>query len=250
MPLFYLRRLTAPDRTERANRHLACYLAFVAGAADAGGWMAVRHYTSHMSGVVSSMANDLTQGNFAFFRIGLISVLAFFSGAVSTTLCVRWARSRQLHSEYAAPLLIEAALLVVFGLTAGSFTDSRAVAAVLLLCFSMGLQNATITKLSDSVIRTTHLTGMITDLGIAFGRILYTSVLRTGASIESEKNTIWLLGSLIGLFFIGGVTGAVAFKHVGVLFALPLALILVLLAVMPVVDDVRRFADPTPYISQ
>jgi uncharacterized membrane protein YoaK (UPF0700 family) len=243
MPLFYLRRLTGRDRTERANRHLARYLAFIAGAANAGGWMAVRQYTSHMSGVVSSMADALALGSFQLFRDGLASVAAFFLGAVSTTLCVRWARNRELESEFALPLLAEALLLVIFGFSAHTFAGTRILAVVLLLCFTMGLQNATITKLSDSVIRTTHLTGMITDIGIATGRILFAAFGRTRLSVEPELRAIRLLGSLVLLFFLGGLTGALGFKHVGSLFALPLALVLTLLAAMPVLDDVRRFAD-------
>jgi uncharacterized membrane protein YoaK (UPF0700 family) len=248
MPLFYLRRLTGRERTDRANRHLARYLAFVAGAANAGGWMAVRQYTSHMSGLVSSMADDVALGSFTLFWQGLAAVTAFFLGAISTTVCIRWARVRKLESEFALPLMIEAVLLVTFGLTARTFAGSRLMGTVLLLCFTMGLQNATITKLSGSVIRTTHLTGMITDIGIATGRILSASLGRDASigaghfSLEPEVRAIRLLGSLVALFFVGAVTGAVGFKHVGALFALPLALILVLLAAMPVFDDVRRFS--------
>ena len=56
--------------------------------------------------------------------------------------------------------------------------------------------------------------------------------------IEHELDTIRLLGSLIALFFVGGV--AVGFRHVGFLFAVPLALILLLLAGVPVADDILR----------
>lgn len=243
MPLFYLRRLTGRERTDRTNRHLARYLAFIAGAANAGGWMAVRHYTSHMSGVVSSMADDLALGDLALVRDGLASVIAFFLGAVSTTICVRWARDRQLESEYAITLLLEAALLVTFALTANAYSGERVLGTILLLCFTMGLQNATITKLSGHVIRTTHLTGMVTDLGIAAGRIAWSTARRTAEPLEPELKVIRLLGSLILLFFVGGVTGALGFQHAGTSFAFPLAMILVLLAAMPVLDDVRRLAD-------
>jgi hypothetical protein len=47
--------------------------------------------------------------------IGLAAVVSFFFGSFLTTLFVRWARSRELHSEYALPLLVEA-LLLFFGL--------------------------------------------------------------------------------------------------------------------------------------
>jgi uncharacterized membrane protein YoaK (UPF0700 family) len=243
MPLDYLRRLTTRERSERANRHLARYLAFVAGAANAGGWMAVRQYTSHMSGVVAGMADDLALGSYGLFLHGAAALLAFLLGAISTTLCIRWARSHALESEYALPLLLEAILLVTFAFTAHAFSGVRVMGIVVLLCFTMGLQNATITKLSDFVIRTTHLTGMVTDTGIAIGRIFYARLTGSAEPITHEIRAIRLLGSLIVLFFIGGVIGAVGFNHVGSLFALPFAAMLVVLAVLPILDDLRRLIE-------
>jgi uncharacterized membrane protein YoaK (UPF0700 family) len=241
MPLFYLRRLTGRKRSESANRHLARYLAFVAGAANAGGFLAVRHYTSHMSGVVASMADNTALGSFSLVLLGLASVVSFFLGSFLTTLFVRWARARGLECEYAFPLLAEALLLLFFGLKGGSFAGGHAVAGlIMLLCFSMGLQNAIITKLSDAVIRTTHVTGMVTDIGIALGRIVSARSKAADVAVAAEFDTLWLLVSLVALFFTGGVAGAVGFRHVGFLFAVPLSAILLLLAGVPVADDVMR----------
>jgi uncharacterized membrane protein YoaK (UPF0700 family) len=236
MPLFYLRRLTGRERTERANRHLARYLAGIAGAANAGGFLAVRQYTSHMSGIVSAMADNLAAGSVHLLLNGLAAVMTFLLGAFLTTLAVRWARRHEMESIYALPLLAEAVLLVIFGLTGRVFSGGYVLETVLLLCFTMGLQNAIITKISDSVIRTTHLTGMVTDIGIALGRM----AAHASESVEEEIRKVRLLGSLIALFFAGGVVGALGFKHVGFLFTLPLAAVLILLAAMPVLDDVRR----------
>nr|WP_260702897.1 YoaK family protein [Edaphobacter flagellatus] len=236
MPLFYLRRLTGSQRTETANRHLARYLACVAGAANAGGFLAVRQYTSHMSGIVSAMADNLAVGSLRLALSGLAAVLAFLLGAFLTTLFVRWARRRRLESEYALPLLAEALLLLLFGFVGKAFAGGRVLGTVMLLCFTMGLQNAIITKISDAVIRTTHLTGMVTDIGIALGRLVY----RESVELKSEIDRLWLLGSLIALFFAGGVIGALGFKHAGFFFTLPLAAVLLLLAGMPVFDDMRR----------
>jgi len=240
MPLFYLRRLTGAKRSETADRHLARYLAFIAGAANAGGFLAVRQYTSHMSGMVSAMADNLAVGSLPLVFSGLAAVLSFLFGALVTTMLIRWARIHALDSEYALPLLIEAGLLVLFGFTGRVFTGGRVLGTVMLLSFTMGLQNAIITKLSKAVIRTTHLTGMVTDLGIALGRIVFSAFQKIELSISAELATLQLLSSLIGLFFIGGVTGALGFKYLGFFFTFPLAAVLVVLAAMPVIDDVRR----------
>jgi uncharacterized membrane protein YoaK (UPF0700 family) len=240
MPLFYLRRLTGSKRTESANRHLARYLAFVAGAANAGGFLAVRQYTSHMSGIVAGMADNFAIGSLVLVFHGLAAVLSFLLGAFLTTLFVRWARARALDSEYALPLLAEAALLISFGFIGHVFAGGRVLGTVMLLCFTMGLQNAIITKLSNSVIRTTHVTGMVTDIGIALGRIVSSTSQGSAVHLSQEFATLRLLISLVGLFFVGGITGALGFRHAGFFFTLPLSAILVLLAVVPVIDDMRR----------
>jgi uncharacterized membrane protein YoaK (UPF0700 family) len=240
MPLFYLRRLTGSKRTESANRHLARYLAFVAGAANAGGFLAVRQYTSHMSGIVAGMADNFAIGSLVLVFHGLAAVLSFLLGAFLTTLFVRWARARALDSEYALPLLAEAALLISFGFIGHVFAGGRVLGTVMLLCFTMGLQNAIITKLSNSVIRTTHVTGMVTDIGIALGRIVSSTSQGSAVDLSQEFATLRLLISLVGLFLVGGITGALGFRHAGFFFTLPLSAILVLLAVVPVIDDMRR----------
>ena len=237
MPLFYLRRLTGSQRSDRANRHLARYLACIAGAANAGGFLAVRQYTSHMSGIVSAMADNLAVGSVSLVFDGLAAVVSFMMGAFLTTLSVRWSRRRHLESIYAMPLMAEAALLVAFGLTGEVFHGGYVLSTVLLLCFTMGLQNAIITKISEAVIRTTHLTGMVTDIGIVLGRVASRA---SDTVISDELQRLRLLGSLIFLFFAGGVVGALGFKHIGFLFTIPLAAVLVLLAVMPVLDDMMR----------
>lgn len=51
MPINYARRLIGSERSDTANRHLGFALAFVAGAINAGGFLAVQQYTSHMTGI-------------------------------------------------------------------------------------------------------------------------------------------------------------------------------------------------------
>jgi uncharacterized membrane protein YoaK (UPF0700 family) len=240
MPLFYLHRLTGSERTERANRHLAGFLAFVAGAVNAGGFLAVHQYTSHMSGIVSAMADNQAGGSLLLVLNGLAAVLSFLLGGCFTSLLVLWGRTLALESVYALPLVAEAILLLIFGFTGRAFVArSDVLGTVLLLCFTMGLQNAIITKLSKSVIRTTHLTGMFTDSGIALGRILFAALRGGEADTSEELAALGLLLSLILLFFVGGVTGTLGFRRLGFFFTLPLALILLILAAMPVLADMR-----------
>lgn len=241
MPLQYARRLTGRRRTAAADRQLGFGLAFVAGAVNAGGFLAVAQYTSHMTGIVSAMADNLALGVYGLVLMGSAALLSFLAGAVCSTVMVNLARQRELNAEYAFPLLLEAVLLLVFGILGGWLADVGGVffhlklpLTVMLLCFIMGLQNALITKLSGAAIRTTHITGMATDIGIELGRLLV-------GNAQFNKKHLDTLTRLVLAFFIGGVVGALGFKQVGYFSTVPLALVLICLAGVPAIDDLLIF---------
>lgn len=242
----YLRELTAAQRTPKANRQLAYFLTFIAGAVNAGGFLAVAQYTSHMSGIVSAMADHLVLGSVMLAMQGLAALLAFLCGAATSAWLINFARRARLASEYALPLLLEAGLLLVFGLMGASVERHQWLylpLTVTLLCYIMGLQNAMITKVSRAEIRTTHITGMVTDIGIELGKLFYWNALAADAPrVTADRQKLRVLAALVALFFLGGVGGALAFARVGFSATLPLALLLVVLAIMPVTDDLRRLA--------
>ena len=238
MPLRHFGRLSSHIRTPSSNRQLAQYLSFVAGATNAGGFLAVRQYTSHMTGIISAMAEALALGSGALALRGLAALISFLSGAIITTVIVRWARKHSPKCQYALPLALEAGLLVLFGVTGKTFAGGRLLGTVVILCFTMGLQNAIISKVSDAVIRTTHLTGMVTDIGIELGRMLI-PVREDDAIRRADVGKIVLLCSLVSLFFAGGVIGALGFKHIGFRFTLPLAGVLLLIASSPILEGLR-----------
>jgi uncharacterized membrane protein YoaK (UPF0700 family) len=245
VPIHYARSLLGPARSPRANRHLGVALAFVAGAINAGGFLAVHRYTSHLTGAISSAADNLALGAWDLALDGLGAVLSFLLGAACTALAVNYGRRRRLASGYALPLLLEAILLLAFGVLGGRLAAVDALfvpATVMLLCFMMGLQNALITKLSQAEIRTTHMTGIVTDIGIELGRMAYWNRDPVQPKVAANRARLRLLVSLLLGFFAGAVIGALGFKHLGYLATLPLAGLLCALAIVPAVDDLRRLA--------
>jgi len=244
MPIDYLRQLSGHERERRANIHLGLSLAFIAGAMNAGGYLAIKQYTSHMSGIVSSMADALALADFALAAAALAAVAAFMLGAATTAIAINWAKRRELRSQYALSLLLEAFLLILFGLAGAYLEDVRellAPATVLLLCYIMGLQNAIITKISGAEIRTTHVTGLCTDIGIELGKLVYINR-HDGPhpAVVSNRTKLRLHATLLCSFFLGGVIGAIGFKRIGFSTAIPLALWLALMAMVPIIDDIRQ----------
>lgn len=248
MPIYYLRRLTGKVRSAQSNLHLGLSLAFIAGAMNAGGFLAVNQYTSHMTGIVSSVADGLALGDIPFALAGISAVICFIVGSAVSELLITWARSHQLQSEYALSLVFEAVLLLIFGALGEYFHDFMGLfvsITIMLLCFIMGLQNAIITKISNAVIRTTHITGIVTDIGTELGRMCYWNRKidkEDQAYIRANREKLYLLSGLLLMFFAGGVVGAYGFKFIGFWATIPLALYLLALAIVPVLDDVvHRF---------
>ena len=236
----FLRGWTDVQRTPQSNLRLGATLAFVAGATNAGGFLAVGQYTSHMTGYLSAMADHLVLGQLSLLLAAAAALASFIAGAMTTAILVNWGMQRQLKSAYSLPLLLEAVLLLVFGLLGASLGLHTALLVpltVLLLCFMMGLQNAVISKISHAEIRTTHVTGLVTDLGIELGKLVYLNRQRSGTPVRASRQRMRMQGLLIGLFFVGGVVGALGFQFAGYVTTLPLALLLLVLSLRPLIFD-------------
>lgn len=242
MPVEFGRQLTGASRSERGNRLLGIVLAFVAGATNAGAFLAVRQYTSHMTGVLSGLADALVLREWWLAAAAIGALLAFMSGAAVCAVLVNFGRRRARASVFALPLLLEAVLMLVFGVLGARLARVEGLfvpATVSLLCFMMGLQNAVITKISRAEIRTTHVTGLVTDLGIELGKLFYVNRTRhaTDGLVLADRERMRILGSLLAAFLVGGILGAVGFQQLGYAATIPLAVLLGGVSAVPVYDD-------------
>ena len=244
--LSYLTRLTGRDREDFYDEHLAHFLTFVAGAANAGGFMAFQRYTSHMTGIASASADALAIGDWKLFVTGLVAILTFVSGAACSAILINWGRRKNRHSQFAVPLLVESLLLALFAFFGDWLQNYHAFyfpLTALLLCFIMGLQNAMITKMSGARIRTTHITGMVTDIGIEIGKSLYWNrdpAYSTEHHVRGDRKKIRLLLNFVALFFLGGCAGGIGYTFSGFIATLFLATLLLVLAITPIVQDIIR----------
>lgn len=237
----YLLTVAGPIRSPRHNLQLAALLALNAGVLNSVGFAAVSVYTSHMTGLTATVADHLVLGGMTIVLTGLLALAVFVAGAAACAVLFNWGRRRGLRGRYANVLVLEALLILLFGLLAEELVwRHRELVFISVLCFTMGMQNAIITKISDAQIRTTHVTGMVTDIGIELGKLSYVHRSTDLDPVVANPRKLALLSMLVGLFFAGGVVGALGYVHFGFVTLVPLALVLLVAASAPLAADVRR----------
>lgn len=149
----------------RAYTLLSVLLAGVAGAVNATGFVALGMHTSHMSGNVATLGESLALGRWPAALLAGQVLLSFLLGAVAATALLEASRHRS-RGRHAAALLLEVSILGGIGLWLTSVPGAHDKTLMWGLAFAMGLQNALVTRVSGAVVRTTHMTGVITDIGI------------------------------------------------------------------------------------
>lgn len=224
------------ERSAAHDRRLAAYLAAVAGFVNSAGFVLIGTFTSHVTGNVGRLANDLAAGD----RVAIFAALmvgAFFAGAFFASMAIESNLARHRPTTYGGLLLVEAAVLAGFGVlsyAADSGSPRVHDAEAMLLCFAMGLQNSLVTRLSGAVVRTTHLTGVVTDLGIEgarwFRRWRIQLGERTGwrlvaspePGVEPQAPKTLLLLTIFVTFVVGSALGAALALELGrAVFAIP-----------------------------
>ncbi|SMH62266.1 YoaK family protein [Azospirillum agricola] len=223
-----------------ADRQLAWSLAAVAGAVNAAGFYAAGLYSSHMTGTLSIMADHLALGDAAGVGVALAIVITFIVGAAVSTLLINAGHRRERHTIYAYNILMEAALLAGLGAADLWLHELRGPALVIGLSFLMGSQNAVVTRISNARVRTTHVTGMVTDIGIELGNLLDDlyhrhTLARSSPTIEKLKTHV----PTVAAFFAGGVLGVMGYALSGALMFLFLAVILAGFAVPSLLTERR-----------
>jgi len=196
------------------------WLALNAGYINAVGFLgAQQHGLTHVTGQVTKVGIELGHADLQGTFHAALLVLWFFLGAVVSGAIIRHAEVSERGRRYGVAMLTEAAMLVGATVLMGNGHPWGAN----LVAMAAGLQNAMASSYSGAVVRTTHMTGVVTDLGILIGHTL------RGHAPEWEK--LKLLALLFFAFFAGGVLGARVYPVLTTLALIPPAVALVLASV-------------------
>ncbi len=203
-------RHVGTKRTYRHNVKLASWLGMTAGFINAAGFLSLAVLTTNVTGHAALFAERVALRDWKNARVIALWMFLFLAGAFISSLIVSWIGRNQRYS-YVIPILIEMAILL--GVALGGYQYDHSLVSKELfagsLLFAMGLQNSLVSIISGSVVRTTHLTGTFTDLGIELAQMI-------NSSVEDRivlKSKIKLHLAVIFFFMCGALGGAYLFRH-------------------------------------
>ncbi len=198
------------SRTLKHNLRIATLLSFVAGLVNVTGFLAFHQLTTNVTGHFALFINDLAHFNMWKGTVYFLYIFAFLAGSFVSGYLIEKFRENQKLNVYVLPTLLESFILLfvpLWSMRAAHISDNVLVCCLL---FAMGLQNSFVTKISNAIVRTTHLTGLFTDLGIELSQLLFPKAHPNRAHIFS---TLKLRMAIVCCFFLGGISGGYLFSR-------------------------------------
>lgn len=192
-------------RTYLHNLRLASNLSFIAGIVNIAGVLSVATLTTNVTGHFAYFAEEISLKNYSKAITFLLFIFFFLVGAFVCNTLIEIISKIKPRIAHAFPMGIEVLILTIVGL--GAITHQEHIAYLLL--FAMGIQNALVTQISQSVVRTTHLTGLFTDLGIELSQLLF---YKKSEEKTRLRKSVFLRLSIIFFFFLGCVLGGFLFE--------------------------------------
>lgn len=229
-------------------RHVPSYfaLAFASGAVNAGAFLACERFVSHVTGTVTRIGLDVSTPTLMAEYLAV--TLAFISGAMSSVVAID---ARALEGRRPRPDLVlfgVAALLLAiagagglgwFGAFGGRAEQAPDFALLIALSLAMGAMNAAVASSTVLAVRTTHMTGPATDVGVQLGR----AALLTGDERRRALSLAGVRGGKILAFAMGAACTALAAPTLShTVFVLP--------AVVVAAASVRSFVPAPPHAAR
>ena len=210
-------------RTIIHNLKLASLLSFVAGIVNITGYFAVQRLTTNVTGHFAFFADEVFKREYNMAWVYLLYILAFFVGAFFSSLLVELVARKSQRYIYVVPVAMEILILIAVALMGKAKLLSSPDFFACSLLFAMGLQNSLVTSISNSVVRTTHLTGLFTDLGIELSQLFF---FKKPEQRHKLLGSIRLRLAIISFFFLGCLIGGYFCVKFGILSLLLAAALL------------------------
>lgn len=202
-------------RTFIHNRRLAAILSLTAGIVNIIGVLSIHTLTTNVTGHFAFFAEEIVNDRYLNATAFLFYILAFLCGAFISNVLIELSSIKNPRIAHTVPMGLEIIILSFAGIRGFHWLDAGLNYEYLafLLLFAMGLQNALVTNVSNSIVRTTHLTGLFTDLGIELSQLFF---YRQEEELKKLYRNIKLRMIIILFFFSGCILGGFSYKSFGI----------------------------------
>jgi uncharacterized membrane protein YoaK (UPF0700 family) len=218
------------NRTFIHNLRLATLLSFVAGIVNITGVLSIKTLTTNVTGHFAYFAEEVMKHNYSAAITFFIFTIFFLVGSFVSNFLAELISKKHPDLSHVIPITLEIIVLIGVGIFGGqselSSFEGKWIAFAML--FAMGIQNSLVTKISQATVRTTHLTGLFTDLGIELSQLFF---YKKPEETKKLKTSIYLRLSIIVFFFLGCFSGGFmyVFLEMKTLFVSAFFLLLALL---------------------
>lgn len=207
-------RKYSTHRTHSDNLKIGGLTAFSAGMVNVISVIVFFAFTSNITGHYAIFAQEIAKGNWFQAAVVILWIMLFFFGSfTSNFVIIHGNKYIGRYLSHAIPIILEIICLLVVGVyLQGYYTESLQETEFLvgLLLFAMGLQNGLTASISNSAVKTTHLTGLTTDLAIALSMITKKHFRKDEKVVEK----IQLLSSIMFFYVLGGVITGVLYNTI------------------------------------
>lgn len=210
-------------RTHRQNLQVASLLSFVAGMVNVAGFLSVQRLTTNVTGHFAFLVDEVFKLQFLQAFNYFYYVFSFLLGAFVSGFLIELTPKDKEEFSFVGPSVLEAGILSVLPFFGPLLVPDFSNLFACILLFSMGLQNALVTSISNSVVRTTHLTGLFTDLGIELSQVFF---YKRKEQREKLFRSVRLRITIISFFFIGGILGGTVYSFIQLYVLLVAGLVL------------------------
>ncbi|HXU26199.1 MAG TPA: YoaK family protein [Bacteroidia bacterium] len=211
-------------RTLSHNKKIASLLSFVAGVVNVAGFIAVQRLTTNVTGHFAFFVDEVFKLHFKESFIYFLFIMFFFLGSFVSSLLVETLGRKKEQLVYVVPTIIESIILFTLAFLGYKLIINHANLISCSLLFAMGMQNSLVTRISGAMVRTTHLTGLFTDLGIELSQLYF---YKEKEQKEKLISTIKLRLRIITFFFLGGIAGGIFYTYLQLhVLAIPAAMLI------------------------
>lgn len=217
-------------RTLKQNLLLASSTAFVAGIIDVCSLLAFLAFTSNITGHVANFAKNILSKNFDSIITFGVWLFMFMLGAFIANFIMKSVRPISYYKAHSIPILIEMVVLIFVAIYGNNFyreTQQERQIVIGALLFAMGLQNSLASNVSGGLVKSTHLTGLFTDLGSELADWLHPKT----PDKQEVKHNIYVRFTILFFFIFGGILGGYFFNmyEFKVFYFVPIILLSILL---------------------